>query len=384
MNLIERSIQLHKELNGKIEIRNKYDIKTKDDLALIYTPGVAAICLRIKDNPEESYSLTSRNNTVAVISDGTAVLGLGDIGPLAAMPVMEGKSALFKKFGNVNAIPIVLDTKDTEEIIKTIVYLAPSFGGINLEDISAPRCFEIERRLREILDIPVFHDDQHGTAIASGAALINALKFVKKELSQVRIVINGAGSAGIAISNFLMELGATNIVVCDINGILNVEDDDLNSHQKMLADKTNPQGIKGKLLDALKQADVFIGVSVGNVVSKQMVSSMNKDAIIFALANPTPEINREEALAAGARIYGAGVSNVPNQINNALVFPGLFKGALEARVKQITIEMEIAACRALSAVIPDESLHEDYIIPDIFNELVSSGICEAIIKLSKN
>lgn len=384
MNLIERSIQLHKELNGKIEIRNKYDIKTKDDLALIYTPGVAACCLRIKDNPEESYSLTNRNNTVAIISDGTAVLGLGDIGPLAAMPVMEGKAALFKKFGNVDAIPIVLDTKDTEEIIKTIFYLAPSFGGINLEDISAPRCFEIERRLREMLDIPVFHDDQHGTAIASGAALINALKFVKKDLSQVRIVINGAGSAGIAISNFLIELGATNIVVCDIEGILNVEDDDLNNHQKMLADKTNPLGIKGKLQDALKQADVFIGVSVGNVVSKQMVASMNKDAIIFALANPTPEINREDALDAGARIYGAGVSNVPNQINNALVFPGLFKGVLEARVKQITIEMEIAACKALSAVIHDDLLHEDYIIPDIFNELVSSGICEAIIKLSKN
>jgi malate dehydrogenase (oxaloacetate-decarboxylating) len=383
MNIIEKSIKLHRELNGKIEIRSKYDIKTKEDLALIYTPGVAASCLIIRDNPEESYALTSRNNTVAVISDGTAVLGLGDIGPLAAMPVMEGKSALFKKFGNVDAIPIVLDTKDTEEIIKTISYLAPSFGGINLEDISAPRCFEIERRLREMLDIPVFHDDQHGTAIVSGAALINALKFVNKDLSEVKIVVNGAGSAGIAITTFLIELGAINIIVCDLKGIIDTDDEALNSHQRMLADKTNPQGIKGKLKDALKDADVFIGVSAGNVVSKQMVASMNNDSIIFALANPTPEIKREDALDAGARIYGAGVSNLPNQINNALVFPGLFKGVLEARVKQITIEMEIAACKALSAVIPEDSLHEDYIIPDIFNDLVSSGICAAIIKLSK-
>lgn len=381
MNLLEKSVALHRKLNGKIEVNSKYEIKTKEDLALIYTPGVAESCLMIKDNPEEAYSLTAKKNTVAVISDGTAVLGLGDIGPLAAIPVMEGKCALFKKFGDVNAFPIVLDTKDTEELIKTITYLAPSFGGINLEDISAPRCFEVERRLREKLDIPVFHDDQHGTAIACGAALLNALRVVKKSIADVRIVLNGAGSAGIAISKFLIELGAKNLVVCDKAGILDPETQALNPYQIDLASNTNPFGLKGTLKDALHGADVFVGVSVGNIVTKEMAASMNQDAIMFPMANPTPEIARDLALEAGVLIYGAGISNIPNQINNALVFPGLFKGLLEARVKQVTTEMEIAACHALSNIIPESELRADYIIPDIFNLNVAKNISEAIVKL---
>lgn len=381
MNIQQESLALHYKLNGKIAIQTKYDITSKKDLALVYTPGVASSCLQIKDNQEDAYRLTSKKNTVAVISDGSAVLGLGDIGPMAAMPVMEGKSALFKRFGNVDAIPLVLDTKDTEELIKTITYLAPSFGGINLEDISAPRCFEIEERLRETLDIPVFHDDQHGTAIACGAALLNALTLVEKEIATVNIVINGAGSAGIAITRFLMELGAKHIVVCDINGILDESDESLNPYQKQLAEETNPTKLKGTLSDALKNADVFIGVSAGNIVTKDMASSMNKDAIMFPMANPTPEISRELALEAGVRIYGAGISDIPNQINNALVFPGLFKGALQGRVRQITMEMEITACKALSAVIPRDELKDDYIIPDIFNKNVAVAIASAITKL---
>lgn len=383
MNIMEQSLELHKQLKGKIEIKSKVDVKTKADLALVYTPGVARSCLAIKDNPELAYTLTGKNNTVAVISDGTAVLGLGDIGPLGAMPVLEGKCVLFKEFAGVNAIPIVLDTKDTEELIKTITHLAPTFGGINLEDISAPRCFEIERRLKETLDIPVFHDDQHGTAIACGAALLNALKLVKKNIDAVRIVINGAGSAGIAITNFLAELGAKNIVVCDIGGILDTHDNHLNDYQRNLAKRTNPENIQGTLNEAMNHADVFIGVSVGNVVSPAMVKSMNKDAIIFAMANPTPEISQEKALAAGARVYGAGVSNVPNQINNALVFPGIFKGALQARVQNITMDMEVAACRAISAIITDDELNEEYIIPDVFNKHVSEAISQAIVERFK-
>ncbi len=383
MNILEKSVQLHRKLNGKIEVNSKYEIKTKEDLALVYTPGVAQSCLLIKDNKEEAYALTAKKNTVAVISDGTAVLGLGDIGPLAAIPVMEGKCALFKKFGDINAFPIVLDTKDTEALINTITYLAPSFGGINLEDISAPRCFEIERRLREKLDIPVFHDDQHGTAIACGAALINALKFVKKQISDVRIVLNGAGSAGIAISKFLIELGARNLVICDKLGILDPNTQPLNAYQIELANQTNPNGIKGSLVDALNGADVFVGVSVGNIVTKAMAASMNSASIMFPMANPTPEISRDIALEAGVLVYGAGISNIPNQINNALVFPGLFKGLLEARVKQVTTEMEIAACYALSNIIPENELRADYIIPDIFNEFVAKNISQAIVQLKK-
>jgi len=383
MTVGEKSVELHRALKGKIEVVSKYDVKNKEDLSLVYTPGVAAACLAIKDDPSEAYELTSKHNTVAVISDGTAVLGLGDIGPLAAMPVMEGKAVLFKRFANIDAIPLVLDIKDTEELIKTISYLAPSFGGINLEDISAPRCFEIETRLRKMLNIPVFHDDQHGTAIASSSALLNALKLVDKQLATAKIVVNGAGSAGVAITTFLIELGAKNIVVCDIGGILDQHDASLNPYQQKLARLTNPENKVGKLADALIDADAFIGVSAGNILTKDMVARMVNKAIVFALANPTPEIAREEALEAGALVYGAGISNTPNQINNALVFPGLFKGLLEARVTQITTEMEIAACIALSQIIPKQELRSDYIIPDIFDERVSKDIAEAIVKVKR-
>ncbi len=380
MDIMEESLALHRKLKGKIVIESKYTIKNKKDLSLVYTPGVASSCLSIKENPEEAYGLTSKNNTVAVISDGTAVLGLGDIGPLAAIPVMEGKCAIFKEFAGVDAIPIVLNTKNVDELVKTIYHLAPSFGGINLEDISAPRCFEVEKRLRSMLDIPVFHDDQHGTAIACSAALLNALKIVKKDLNHAKIVINGAGSAGIAVSTFLLGLGAKHLIVCDKAGILDPNDKNLNSAQVHIAQLSNKDNVKGSLGDALVNADVFIGVSAGNIVNKKMVKLMDKDAIIFALANPTPEISRDDALGAGARIYGAGISNVPNQINNALVFPGLFKGLLKARVKQIDNKMEVAACKALAALVSDEELKEDYIIPDVFNKNVTLAISQAIIE----
>ncbi|BCR36168.1 NAD(P)-dependent malic enzyme [Mariniplasma anaerobium] len=379
MDIMEKSLELHRKLKGKIAIRSTYPIKNKKDLALVYTPGVASSCLAIKDNKKEVYNLTAKNNTVAVISDGTAVLGLGDIGALAAIPVMEGKCAIFKEFADINAIPIVLDTKDVDELVKTISHLAPSFGGINLEDISAPRCFEVEKRLRDMLDIPVFHDDQHGTAIAVGAALINALRVVDIPLDKAKIVINGAGSAGIAISSFLIELGVKNLIVCDKNGILDPSEQDLNDSQILLSQKTNQKHVKGSLADALKGADAFIGVSVGNVVNKDMVKLMDKEPIIFALANPTPEISRDDALEAGAKIYGAGISNIPNQINNALVFPGLFKGALAHPVKQIDTEMEKAACHALAGLVSDKELSAEYIIPDVFNKDVVKVICKAII-----
>ena len=378
MDIKERSLELHKKLKGKLSIESKIDIKNKDDLSLVYTPGVAASSLAIKDNQEMSYELTGKGNTVAVISDGTAVLGLGNIGPLAAMPVMEGKCVLFKQFAGINAVPIVLDTKDTEEIIQTIKYLAPSFGGINLEDISAPRCFEIEKRLKEMLDIPVFHDDQNGTAIVVGAALLNALRLINKEIERIRVVINGSGSAGIAISRFLIELGVKDIVMCDKDGILDPESDKLNPVQVEMAKITNPRRLKGVLKDAVSCSDVFIGVSAGNVLKKKWVSLMHKDSVVFALANPTPEITREDALAGGVRVYGAGISNTPNQINNALVFPGIFKGALDARVKDIDVDMMKTACYALSKLVSDEELHEDYIIPNVFHECVAKTISEAI------
>lgn len=378
MDINEKSLALHRKHKGKISVESKIKIKDKNDLSLVYTPGVAASCLAIKDDKNESYQLTAKGNTVAVISDGTAVLGLGDIGPLAAMPVMEGKCAIFKTFAGVDAIPIVLDTKDVEEIINTVKILAPSFGGINLEDISAPRCFEIERRLKEMLDIPVFHDDQNGTAIVTGAALLNALKLVKKEINNIRIAINGPGSAGIAIANFLMELGATDVVMCDRVGILDPNDSRHNPAQLEMAKKTNPKRLKGTLKDALVCADVFIGVSAANVLKPDMVSLMNKDSVVFALANPTPEISRDDALAGGARVYGAGISNTPNQINNALVFPGIFKGALESRVKNIDLHMMKTACYALAALVGEDELHEDYIIPDVFHEGVAKAISEAI------
>ncbi|MDL2292815.1 NADP-dependent malic enzyme [Acholeplasma sp. OttesenSCG-928-E16] len=382
MDVMRESLELHKRLKGKIEIKNKLNVKSMDDLSLIYTPGVASPCLEIKNNPKEVFNLTSKRNTVAVISDGTAVLGLGDIGPLAAIPVMEGKCAIFKRFAGVDAIPIVLDCKDTEEIIKTVLNIAPSFGGINLEDISAPRCFEIEKRLDELLDIPVFHDDQHGTAIVTGAALLNSLKIVNKKISKIKIVINGAGSAGIAICKFLLALGAKDIILCDIFGTIVKGSKNLNEAQKEMSLMTNKKKIVGSLSDAIKGADVFIGVSVGNVVSKEMIASMEKDAIVFPLANPVPEISRADALAANARIVGNGLSNYPNQINNSLVFPGLFKGALDARVNSITMEMKVAACKALAKVITKKELSEDYVIPNIFNKKVCKAVSNAVIKVA--
>ncbi len=383
MDIYQKSLELHKKLNGKISIKNKYNIKDMSDMTLVYTPGVAEACREIYKNPDEVYTLTAKRNTVAVISDGTAVLGLGNIGPLAAMPVMEGKCALFKRFADIDAIPIVLNTTDTDELVQTIYRLSPSFGGINLEDISAPRCFEVERRLKELCDIPVFHDDQHGTAIVVGAALINALKIVEKKLKEVKIVINGAGSAGIAITRFLIKLGAKHITVCDKQGILNKGDISLNDAQKEITKHTNKNNQQGLLKDALNNADVFIGVSAGNIVSKDMIASMSIDAIVFPLANPIPEITREIALEAGARIVGTGASNQPNQINNALVFPGIFKGALEARVKDITDDMKIAACKALARIIKKEDLTETYIIPNIFNKKVATYISKAVIKAAK-
>jgi malate dehydrogenase (oxaloacetate-decarboxylating) len=384
MNIYDESLDFHRKLNGKIEIKNKMKLNDMHDMSLAYTPGVAKACLVIKDNPDEVYQLTAKKNTVAVISDGTAVLGLGDIGPLAAIPVMEGKCALFKRFGNVDAIPIVLNTKDVNELVETIYRISPSFGGINLEDISAPRCFEVERRLKEICDIPIFHDDQHGTAIVCGAALLNSLKIVNKKLNQVNIVINGAGSAGIAITKFLTELGAKHIIVCDRFGIIYEGDEQLNFAQKEISLITNRKKQKGSLSDALNNADVFIGVSAGNIVSTHMISSMNTDAIVFPLANPTPEISRELALSAGARIVGTGASNLPNQINNSLVFPGLFRGVLDSRAKQITTKMEIAACKALSRIVTKEELNETYIIPSIFNKKVAKHIAKAVMKVSGN
>jgi len=383
MDIYQKSLELHKKLNGKISIKNKYQIKDMSDMTLVYTPGVAEACREIYKNPDEVYTLTAKRNTVVVISDGTAVLGLGNIGPLAAMPVMEGKCALFKRFADIDAIPIVLNTTDTDELVQTIYHLSPSFGGINLEDISAPRCFEVERRLKELCDIPVFHDDQHGTAIVVGAALINALRIVEKKLKDVKIVINGAGSAGIAITRFLIKLGAKHITVCDKQGILHRKDISLNDAQQSIAKLTNKNNKQGSLKDALNNADVFIGVSAGNIVSKEMIASMSIDAIVFPLANPIPEITRELALEAGARIVGTGASNQPNQINNALVFPGIFKGALEARVKDITDDMKIAACKALARIIKKEDLTETYIVPNIFNKKVATYISKAVIKAAK-
>jgi malate dehydrogenase (oxaloacetate-decarboxylating) len=378
MDIMKTSLELHEKLNGKIEIKNKMKLNTMQDMSLAYTPGVASACLAIKEDPSQVYKLTSKRNTVAVISDGTAVLGLGDIGPLAAIPVMEGKCAIFKRFGNVDAIPIVLNTKDVDELVETIYRLSPSFGGINLEDISAPRCFEVERRLKELCDIPIFHDDQHGTAIVTGAALINALKLVGKKLNKVKIVINGAGSAGIAITKFLLKLGAKNILVCDRFGIIVKGDPQLNPAQKEISLLTNKKLKKGLLKDAFIGADVFIGVSAGNIVSEAMIESMNKDSIVFPLANPTPEISRDKALAAGARIVGTGVSNLPNQINNALVFPGLFKGALDSGAKQITDEMQIKACHAIAKIVSKKELSETYIVPNIFNKRVAKNVAKAV------
>ena len=374
----EKALALHKEWNGKIETTPKCKVKSREDLALAYTPGVAEPCKVIAEDKEAAYQYTIKSNTVAVVSDGSAVLGLGNIGAAAAMPVMEGKAVLFKEFGNVNAFPICLDTQDTEEIIKTVVHIAPAFGGINLEDISAPRCFEIESRLKELLDIPVFHDDQHGTAIVVLAGIINALKVTGKKKEDCKIVVNGAGSAGIAISKLLLRYGFPYLTLCDKSGILNKESKDLNWMQKEMMEVTNPEGKSGTLADAFVGADIFVGVSAPNIVSEEMVASMNKDAILFAMANPTPEIMPDLAKKAGAKVVGTGRSDFPNQVNNVVAFPGIFKGALEGRATQITEEMKLAAALALASLVPDDELNEDNILPEAFDPRVADVVSAAV------
>ena len=380
MNYNEMALKKHEEHKGKISVTSKVAVKTRDDLSTAYTPGVAEPCRKIRDNKDEVYRYTAKGNLVAVVSDGTAVLGLGDIGPEAAMPVMEGKSILFKEFAGIDAFPICLDTKDTDEIVETVKRLAPTFGGINLEDISAPRCFEIERRLKEELDIPVFHDDQHGTAIVVSAGLTNALKYVGKEFSEAKVVINGAGSAGISICKLLLELGVGDIVLVDRNGILAVGEEWMNPAQKEMAEKTNKEQIHGDLKTAMQGRDVFVGVSAPNIVTAEMVSTMAKDAVVFAMANPTPEIMPDEAKKGGAKVVATGRSDFPNQINNVLVFPGIFRGALDARATDITEEMKIAAVKAIADIIKPEELTEDYIIPGAFDERVADNVAREVAK----
>lgn len=378
MTTNEKALLLHEEWNGKLEINSKAKVKTREDLALAYTPGVAEPCKVIAENPEAAYKYTIKSNTVAVVSDGSAVLGLGNIGPLAAMPVMEGKAVLFKEFGGINAIPICLDTQDTEEIIKTVVHIAPAFGGINLEDISAPRCFEIEERLKELLTIPVFHDDQHGTAIVVLAGIINALKVTGKKMEECRVVVNGAGSAGIAITKLLLTYGFKNIVMCDRIGILAKGMEGLNWMQEKMMEVTNLTGIKGSLADALKGADIFVGVSAPGIVTQEMVSSMNSDAILFAMANPVPEIMPDLAKAAGARVVGTGRSDFPNQVNNVVVFPGIFKGAMEGRSSSITEEMKLAAAVAIADLVAPSELDENNILPEAFDPRVADAVSQAV------
>lgn len=378
MTTNEQALLLHEKWNGKIETVSKVPIKTREDLALAYTPGVAEPCKVIAKDKEAAYQYTLKSNTVAVVSDGSAVLGLGNIGPHAAMPVMEGKAALFKEFGGVNAFPICLDTQDTEEIIKVVTALAPTFGGINLEDISSPRCFEIERRLKETLDIPVFHDDQHGTAIVVLAGIINALKITGKKKEDCRIVINGTGSAGVAIAKLLLHYGFCHLTMCDKAGIISKSYPNLNWIQKEMAEITNPEGVTGTLADALKGADIFVGVSAPNVVTEEMVASMNKDSILFAMANPVPEIMPDAAKKAGARVVGTGRSDFPNQINNVVAFPGIFKGALEGRASQITEEMKLAAAIAIAGLVSDEELNEDNIMPQPFDPRVAETVSNAV------
>ena len=377
----ELAIQLHEKWNGKLSTEAKAAVKTREDLALAYTPGVAAPCKLIAKNKEDAYKYTLKANTIAVVSDGSAVLGLGNIGPEAAMPVMEGKCVLFKEFGDVNAFPICLDTQDTDEIVKIVTALAPTFGGINLEDISAPRCFEIEERLKDTLDIPVFHDDQHGTAIVVLSAIINSLKITGKKKEDCRIVVNGAGAAGIAITKLLLRYGFKHAILCDRTGIISKDRDNLNAVKKEMLEITNLDNISGTLADALKGADIFIGVSAPNSVTQDMVRSMNADPIIFAMANPIPEIMPDEAKAAGARIVGTGRSDFPNQINNVVAFPGIFKGALEGRARQITEEMKLAAAEAIASLVSDEELCEDFIMPEAFDERVARKVADAVKEL---
>ncbi|MCI8930380.1 MAG: NADP-dependent malic enzyme [Lachnospiraceae bacterium] len=378
MTTNEKALELHRQWNGKLETISKTPVKSREDLSYAYTPGVAEPCKVIAENKEEAYTYTMKANTVAVISDGSAVLGLGNIGPYAAMPVMEGKAVLFKEFGGVNAVPICLDTQDTDEIIKTVTYLAPGFGGINLEDISAPRCFEIEQRLKETLDIPVFHDDQHGTAIVVLAGIINALKVTGKKKEDCRVVVNGAGSAGIAITKLLLTYGFPNIIMCDKSGILSKQSAGLNWMQEKMVEVTNLSGETGSLADALKNTDIFVGVSAPGIVTKEMAASMNKDSILFAMANPVPEIMPDLAKEAGARIVGTGRSDFPNQINNVVAFPGIFKGALEGRASQITEEMKLAAANAIADLVPNDELNENNIMPEAFDPKVVQAVAEAV------
>lgn len=384
MNISEKALMLHEQWNGKLEVVSKVPVKSREDLSIAYTPGVAEPCKVIAQDKEAAYKYTMKANTVAVVSDGSAVLGLGNIGPYAAMPVMEGKAVLFKEFGGVNAVPICLDTQDTEEIIKAVTYLAPAYGGINLEDISAPRCFEIEERLKEILDIPVFHDDQHGTAIVVLAGIINALKVVGKKKEDCRVVVNGAGSAGVAITRLLLTYGFPHITMCDKVGIVSKKTEGLNWMQQKMTEVTNLEQQTGTLADAMKDADIFVGVSAPGIVSAEMVASMNKDAILFAMANPVPEIMPDVAKAAGARVVGTGRSDFPNQVNNVVAFPGIFKGALEGRATKITEEMKLAAANAIASLVPDDELSDDNIMPEAFNpkiaEVVAAAVKEHIVK----
>ena len=382
MNYDELALAFHETHKGKIEVTPKTELKTMEDLSVEYTPGVAAPCRKIAENKEEVYRYTSKGNMIAIVTDGTAVLGLGDIGPEAGLPVMEGKAVLFKQFAGVDAFPICLDTTDTDEIIETVCRIAPSFGGINLEDISAPRCFEIEARLNERLSIPVFHDDQHGTAIVLLAAVINALKIVNKNVGSIKAVINGAGSAGTAIGKLLMTYGAKNVIFCDRNGIV-TEDTALNEAQKELAVISNPNRESGTLKDALANADLFIGVSVGNCVTEDMIRSMADDPIVFPMANPTPEIMPDLAKKAGARIIGTGRSDFPNQINNVLVFPGIFRGALDVRASSISEHMYLAAANAIASLVSEEELNEDYIIPNVFHKGAASAVAEAVAEVAR-
>lgn len=379
MTNYEKALQLHEEWKGKLETAPKCKIATREDLALAYTPGVAEPCKVIAEDKKAAYKYTIKSNTVAVVSDGSAVLGLGNIGPYAAMPVMEGKAVLFKEFGGVNAFPICLDTQDTEEIIKTVVNIAPAFGGINLEDISAPRCFEIEERLKKLLDIPVFHDDQHGTAIVVLAGIINALKVTGKNKENCNVVVNGAGSAGVAITKLLLTYGFKHITMCDKSGILSTDSEGLNWMQQEMVKVTNLEHRHGLLADALKGADIFVGVSAPNIVTPEMVASMNKDSILFAMANPVPEIMPDVAKAAGARIVGTGRSDFPNQVNNVIAFPGIFKGALEGRASQITEDMKLAAAHAIANLVPDDKLCDEFILPEAFDPDVKDAVAKAVM-----
>lgn len=378
MTINEKALELHEKWNGKLDTVSKVQVKTREDLALAYTPGVAEPCKVIAEDPEAAYRYTIKSNTVAVVSDGSAVLGLGNIGPLAAMPVMEGKAVLFKEFGGINAFPICLDTQDTEEIIETVVRIAPAFGGINLEDISAPRCFEIEERLKKRLNIPVFHDDQHGTAIVVLAGIINALKVTGKKKEDCRVVVNGAGSAGVAITKLLLNYGFPHITMCDKTGMLCKGMEGLNWMQEKMVEVTNLEHKTGTLADALKGADVFVGVSAPGIVSQEMVASMNKDSILFAMANPVPEIMPDLAKAAGARVVGTGRSDFPNQVNNVLIFPGIFRGALEGRATAITEEMKLAAANAIAALVDDSELSDENILPAAFDPRVADAVSKAV------